>query len=62
MDMETSIDATGKFNLPLAFGSDKCNNDCSRFLVARRVSVVGFMSDGMDICTVSEVFAISPST
>lgn len=30
--------------------------------MARRVSVVGFMSGGMAIDTVSEVFAISPST
>ena len=43
-----------KFNLPLAFGLDKCNNGCTRFLVARRVSVVGFLSGGRTIGTVSE--------
>ena len=41
-----------KFNLPLAFGLDKCNNGCTRFLVARRVSVVGFLSGGRTIGTV----------
>ena len=41
-----------KFNLPLAFGLDKCNNVCTRFLVARRVSVVGFLSGGRTIGTV----------
>lgn len=45
-----------KFNLPLAFGLDKCNNGCTRFLVARRVSVVGFLSGGRTIGTVSEGF------
>ena len=44
-----------KFNLPLAFGLDKCNNGCTRFLVAR-VSVVGFLSGGRTIGTVSEGF------
>lgn len=41
---------------PLAFGLDKCNNGCTRFLVARRVSVVGFLSGGRTIGTVSEGF------
>ena len=41
-----------KNNLPLAFGLDKCNNGCTRFLVARRVSVVGFLSGGRTIGTV----------
>ena len=27
------------FNFPLAFGLDKCNNGCARFLVARRMAV-----------------------
>ena len=45
-----------KFNLPLAFGLDKCNNGCTRFLVARRVSVVGFLSGGRTIGTVSDGF------
>ena len=45
-----------KFNLPLAFGLDKCNNGCTRFLVARRVLVVGFLSGGRTIGTVSEGF------
>lgn len=45
-----------KFNFPLAFGLDKCNNGCTRFLVARRVLVVGFLSGGRTIGTVSEGF------
>ena len=40
----------------LAFGLDKCNNVCTRFLVARRVSVVGFLSGGRTIGTMSEGF------
>ena len=35
---------------------NKCNNGCTRFLVARRVSVVGFLSGGRTIGTVSEEF------
>ena len=42
--------------IQLAFGLDKCNNGCTRFLVARRVSVVGFLSGGRTIGTVSEGF------
>ena len=42
--------------IQLAFGLDKCNNGCIRLLVARRVSVVGFLSGGRTIGTVSEGF------
>ena len=48
-----------KFNLPLAYGLDKCNNGRIRFLVAQGVTVAGFMSGGMVIGTVPEVFAIT---
>lgn len=36
-----------KFTFALAHGFDKCDNCCARFLVTRRVSVVGLMSGGM---------------
>ena len=31
-----NINYPQKINFPLAFGPDKCNNGCARFLVARR--------------------------
>ena len=47
---------TKKINLPLAFGLDKCNNGCARFLVARRMAVAGFLPGGRTIGMVSEGF------
>ena len=48
--MKISITPPRKFNLPLAFGFDKCHNGCARFLL--RTGCVG--GGRMVIGTVSE--------
>ncbi len=47
---------TGKFDVPLAFQSGKCDNVFATLLLVRDVSVMGFMSGGMVAGSVSEGF------